>query len=902
MELDRWKKINDIVDTALELRGKERTTYIEQACVGDQQLKKQVTELLTAIEQSETEQFLERSESYPQHLVADVSKEPAEYPASSMIGHTVNSYEIRDLIGHGGMGSVFLAERADGAYKRKVALKILRRGMDIPSNVARFRRERHILARLDHPHIARLLDGGVTEEGLPYLVMEYIDGTPLYDYCDQKQLGIDDRLQIFKDICLAVQHAHRNAIIHRDLKPSNILVKDDGKVKILDFGIAKLLEPDDLQNALFQTQTGARMLTLGYSAPEQVNRGVITTSTDVYMLAIVLYELLAGVHPFELDNLELNEIEKTIRHHIPDPPSKLFASLPAKQQHQVAERRAGTASGLPKILKGDLDAIILKALRKEPESRYKSAEQMLEDLERREHNLPVLARKDSWRYDASKFIKRHRKGLSVATGFLLLIVAFGGFYTWQIAKERNHARREAMKARTVSQYLIGLFKSAKPNHSHGDTVTARQLLDIGKARINDLSGQPAVQGRMLEVLGNIYTVLSSPQEGDSLLKKSLRIKRHSYAASEPELASIYYSMATNKHVSGDYERSLTLLDTTLLYQRKMYDGRNPEIAQTLELMSENLRKNGDIDSAYTVIHRAESMYRSLGDTLGKAYLETIMELGAVSVAKGNYRESQKIWQRSLQLSRNLFESPHPQILNCLNGLAHAMKELNYYPRAESLYHKSLPMTQKLYGKNDINMAVTLNNLAGTYYYQDKYEGADSLYKQSHAILRSVLGPEHPYTISTLYNWANLKSVMHDYEGAENLYRKVINLDEKKFGHDHPNVASDYSGLANLYADKGRYRKALNLYRESLDIRTSVYDNPNHPYIAFNKRSIAEIQENIGREERAGKLYKQALVALLNTYDPQHPEVKKTAREYARLLSSDRQKVSPDSLIHRFQSR
>ena len=362
MEQQQWQKINRIVDTALDLDRENRATYIINECQ-DEDLREKVIELLDSIEQSETEQFLEGTQAYPQNLARDLSDADQLRDSSAMIGKTVGRYEITKLIGHGGMGSVFKAKRADGSYDRQVAIKILRRGMDTPSNIARFKRERNILANLDHPHIAQMLDGGLTDQGLPYLVMECIDGVPLLSYCDRNKLSIPERLELFEDVCKAVNHAHQNAIIHRDLKPSNIFVTDAGDVKVLDFGIAKLMDPSQSED-IFKTRTGARMLTLGYAAPEQLESQAITTATDAYVLGILLYELLAGQHPFKLEKKGLTEIEEVIRTVSPERPSQRFEELASEQQDDISSNRSTIPAALQKMLTGDLDAIAMKALRK----------------------------------------------------------------------------------------------------------------------------------------------------------------------------------------------------------------------------------------------------------------------------------------------------------------------------------------------------------------------------------------------------------------------------------------------------------------------------------------------------------------------------------------------------------
>jgi len=870
MDAKQWKQINNIVDAALELDHEERMVYVNKQCRDNQELKTYVTELLESIEASKSTGFLENQNEYPQHLAADISRsEEEEEEPSSLVGETIGRYKILEVIGHGGMGSVFRAERTDGAYSNQVALKLMRRGMDTPSNKARFRQERNILANLNHPNIGRLYDGGITDQGLPFLVMEYVEGIPLFEYCKKHRLTVDQRLSLFKQVCEAVRHAHQNAVIHRDLKPSNILVtarKNSFTVKVLDFGIAKLMEPDQLNTTIYQTRTGTRPVTLGYAAPEQLELTPTTTATDIYTLGVILYELISGLKPFQLDEKNLTEIEQIIRRTTPERPSTQFCSLPKQEQQNICRNFDTAANGLENTLKGDLDAIVMKAMRKKGDERYNSVDSLLDDLHRRERDLPLIARRDTFRYNASKFIRRNRAKLSVAAGFLAIIIAFSVFYSWQITEERNKARTEAEKAQAVSSYLISLFESADPRINRGKDITARQLLKEGTEDIAALNSQPAVQARMLEILGDIHSTLSSPEQADSLLRRSLTLKKQLYNSNDPELASIYVKMAENKHVMGEYKKSLRYLDTAQVQQSSVFGSRSLEVGKTLRLQSENLREVGKLDSAYKTIQKAKSIYQTEGDTLSEGYLKVLMEISSVLNSKGNFKASLEAEQQSLALGQRLYDPPHPDILQCMNGLARAYKELNQYKKADSLYHRSLAMTKVLHGEVHVQTAVTINNMAGNYFYMKRYPKADSLYSESHSILTKAVGAEHPYTVSTLYNWANLKSAMGDYDGAEKIYKDVIQLDIKKFGEEHRYVATDYAGLADMYREQGKYQQALEMFNKSIDIRRTVFDDPHHPYIGFNLRSLANIYAALGEKEKATEKFVEALKTLIISYD------------------------------------
>ena len=409
---DFAQRVADIFTAAAERAPAERATVLENACKGDFALRAEVESLLNAHEQSHG--FLEAIQS------SVVSRALAELPDDPEIGCTIGAYRVVREIGRGGMGVVYLAERADGQFEQRVALKLVRAGLHFGRYIQRFLRERRILARLQHPCIAGLLDGGVTQDGRPFLVMEYVEGVPLTSHCDRNAMGIEARLRLFVDSCAAVQYAHRNLVVHRDLKPANILVTADGRVKLLDFGIARLLEPELTEVTFTSTEFGFRAMTPEYAAPEQVSGDTITTATDVYALGAVLYELLSGHRPHRFARRTVEEIARVLTFEPPRPPSARVDDV--DEEHgdengvrQAAERiateRATTTDRLRRQLRDDLDAIVLTALRTEPERRYPSAQALLDDITRHLSGLPVSARKDSLRYRVGRFVRRNRARL-----------------------------------------------------------------------------------------------------------------------------------------------------------------------------------------------------------------------------------------------------------------------------------------------------------------------------------------------------------------------------------------------------------------------------------------------------------------------------------------------------------
>ncbi len=440
---ERWNEIKEKLHIALELGHAERSSYLAEIGTGDPDLQQELESLIASHEQAGTE-FM--SPLAPESVVLP------EIPIQrqSLIGRRLGQYQILELIGSGGMGEVYRATRIDEQYHKQVAIKLVRAGQDTDFIVSRFRNERQILASLDHPNIARLLDGGTTEEGVPYFVMELIEGQPITDYCDSRDLPIAERLKLFSAVCSAVQFAHQRLIVHRDLKPNNILVTSEGTPKLLDFGIAKILDTDSGTGQPEPTLTIFRALTPGYASPEQVKGEPITTSSDVYSLGVVLYELLTGHHPYSAPGYTPQQIAKAVCEAEPEKPSTVVRRTEGSRSEdsQTRVRSAATPvaehAGLSKRLSGDLDNIVLMALRKEPERRYPSVDKFAEDLRRHLENLPVFARRDTTRYRISKFVARHKAGVA-ATAAALVILVIGIVAT---LRQAHIAREQALIARS----------------------------------------------------------------------------------------------------------------------------------------------------------------------------------------------------------------------------------------------------------------------------------------------------------------------------------------------------------------------------------------------------------------------------------------------------------------------
>ena len=583
---ERWKKVEAVFEQALEISSQERSVLLRNSCGDDDDLRREVELLLDSHSRAGT--FLDSSELF---LSSDEFQENGD-----LGGQMIDHYRIIREIGRGGMGAVYLAERADAAYQKRVAIKLIKRGMDTDSVLRHFHNERQILANFDHPNIARLFDGGTTENGLPYFVMEYVEGVPIDEYCNRHDLPILERLKLFREVCAAVSYAHGHLVIHRDIKRSNILVTAQGLPKLLDFGIAKILQQGDGPEPLV-TMTGLRLMTPEYASPEQVRGEPVTTASDVYSLGVVLYELLTGSSPYRFTSRAPRDVERAITEQEPTRPST--AAPDSNRKSAIANRRS---------LRGDLDNIILMALRKEPERRYQSVEQFSEDIRRHLELRPVLARKDTVRYRATKFIRRNKA--AVAAAALVLISLVGGMIatSWEarharveeaIAKaQKERAERRFADVRQLAHSLLFDYHDAIKDLP-GATRVRERLVKDALANLDRLAaeahGDPALQRdlaaayeRVGDVRGQAYSASFGDRAGATQsYQKALRI-REALAQASPsdlqtklELADIYRKLGIELLDTSEAARGLEYLHKSLsLYTELAGEAPNDWQVQT----------------------------------------------------------------------------------------------------------------------------------------------------------------------------------------------------------------------------------------------------------------------------------------------------------------------------------
>ena len=877
---ERWAQVEAILEKAINLPPGERTAFLNDACADTPTLRTEVEALLAADVQDGS--FLEEAAHDYRALLSEFWREQTE---AELIGKRLGSYRIVQEIGRGGMGAVYLAERADGAFEKQVALKVVKRGMDTDVVLRRFLAERQILARLRHDNIARLLDGGVTDEGQPYFVIEHIDGVPITDYCDQHHLDVAARLRVFQQVCQAVQYAHRNLVVHRDLKPSNMLVTEAGQVKLLDFGIAKLLEQDEETTVM--THTGGLVMTPEYASPEQVRGEAITTATDVYALGVLLYELLTGRRPYQFTNRSAGEIERVICEVEPEAPSTAVTQTETIARHdgtttevtpeQVSQARGADTERLRRRLRGDLDTMVLKALRKEPERRYASAEAFLEDVRRHLAGFPVSAERDTVEYRMKKFVRRHRWGVSIAAALVVLIVGFAvamALQQAQTAKQRDLAQAEASKLEEVKEFLVGLFEVSDPDNAEDRDITARELLERGVEAIEALEEEPEVQAEMLQVLGMVYMQLGYYETAQPLMVRSLALRQELLGEEHEEVALNLAEIAWLQYKKSNYDEAERLFRQALAMQRKLLGEQHEDVANTMNGLALVLQGKGVFEEAEQLYRDALVISRNLFGETHDTVSQSLNNLAMLLMAKGDYDGAEPLYREALAMRRELLGPDHSGIAVILNNLGLLLKTRGNLDEAEPLLLEALAMRRKLLGQEHSDVAQGLINLGGVYHARGNVDEAEKAYREALEIEVRLFGETHQQVINGRYN---LAVVLHDkgsYDEAESSYRKVVALLQQLYGEEHPSVAFVMHALARLLYHKKAYQESESLHRKTLALQRKLLD-ANHPHIAFTLHNMGELLLDRKRPSEAALRLQEALQIRQEKYVESNKRTKTT---------------------------
>ncbi len=836
MSHSHWHRIQTLFETALEKPEQEREAFLRQACGQDAALFDEVSSLLEADR---------RTHSLLRGLAIDAVDIPdAILPPDTAVG----KYRIIRMLGSGGMGLVYLAERDDGYFSQTVALKVIKRGMSSQDVLQRFQSERQILARLQHPNIARIYDAGLTDEGQPFFTMEFIDGEPIDVYCDKHRLSIEARLQLFIKVCEAVHYAHRNLIVHRDLKPGNILVQSDGTVKLLDFGIAKVLSTEEAVAAMTINHSGQQMMTPEYASPEQVTSGPITTACDVYSLGIILYELLAGCRPYEFPERTPVQIEQVITGTIPQKPSHAVKSTKTKHvdvrspSQDISHARRLPYKNLQRRLAGDLDNICLLAMRKEPERRYATVAAFCNDISRHLEGRPVSARPATTLYRMATFAKRH-KGAVFTTAFALLFLgSIIAYYTARLATERDRAQAEAQKSRQVADFLADLFKMSDPSEARGQSITARELLDRGAQRLeNDLASQPAIQANMMEIVGTVYQSLAQFDAATELLEKSLLLRLNLGNDALADIARTRWVLAKVKAQQGNYGAADSLQRQSLRLHRRLYGERHETVAQNLS------------------------------------------SLGKIMYQKGRYATADSFYSQALAIRRSLFGEQHQGIAASLDDLGFLMYERGDYAQADSLHRQALAIRLALFGEEHLETAESLNNLGAALYAEGRYNEAEQYMRRALAGRRKLLGDDHPLTTYNRTNLAVLLEARQKFTEAEIMYRDILRKHREKFGPAHPAIADDLTDIGRVQAAQSNYQQAELLFRQALALQLKLRGRQ-HWLVAYTQNSLGSTLHAQNKTDAAIPVYRSALAIYRQAWEKPNQHVANTLLGYGAALT------------------
>jgi len=822
MKLDAqtWQEIERIFSGALEIDPDGRSDYLDREC-GDSSAFREAVDAMLAADGREGM----RVERLLNSTSTGESETRESAAATELAGKRFGPFRVERLIGQGGMGEVYLAERADDLYHQRVAIKLVRPGSRPQELAERFRLERQILARLEHPNIATLLDGGI-EDGVPYLVMQYVDGTPLLEYCDRERLSIEERLGLFVTVCETVGFAHSRLVVHRDLKPSNILVTAAGEIKLLDFGIAKMLEADEAASELLATRTESRILTPEYAAPEQIRGGDISTATDVYGLGVLLYRLLTGRSPYDSPSGDPVEFERAVCEIEPRRPAATVTRIsgrlsprseetlrkPTATPDEIASARNTVPKRLQKRIQGDLETIVLKSLSKAPVQRYRSADRLAEEIRRFLSGEPIAAVPPHRLYRARKFIARHPLGMLTGAVFALMLLGFS-FSSWQqsrrVAGERDRAQLQEQRATRVVELLVDLFEASDPTvNPGGDSMPVSEFLELGEARVHEMEDQPEIQSRLWHVLGRIQSARSKLPASQRLLERALAGRRALDGELDDEMLHLVRDLGLAVGRRGDRERARSLHREALEFSRTLYGESHPLVARSLQDVGVSLGGAEGIE----LVEQALAMRRELlaADDIDLA--DNLNSLGLARRAEGRTAEAKALLTEALEILLVIHGEDHPHSAAVMGNIAAVTENLS---EREAINRRRLAIVERIYDPMSWSVAIAKNNLATTLGYLGDHAESESIFREVVTIWLAVVGPEHNELANATRNLAVVVDRQRRHAEARTLFLEAIDIGLKS-GQKPVHQGLVYSQLALAELGRGARNDAVENARFGLE--------------------------------------------------------------------------------------
>jgi serine/threonine-protein kinase len=801
MDTERWRQVQELFHRVADLPREARGAALDAACGGDVALRREVEVLLAGDADGGT--LLDRG-------VAQVAEAVMGGGTPGLPAAACGPYRLLRMIGEGGMGVVYLARRDD--LGSEAAVKLLRDAWASGARRERFLAEQRTLAQLNHPAIARLYDAGTLPDGTPWIAMEYVEGTPLHEHCSARALSTRARLRLVRAVAEGVLHAHQHLVIHRDLKPSNILVRDDGTVKLLDFGIAKQLDPPDA--AAEATRTGLRLMTPAYAAPEQVTGGRVGIHTDVYSLGVILYELLSGALPFDLSERTPGEAESLITS--VDPPRPSVRARDARTGKAAARGTAPVTASESEW--ADLDVLVLTAMHKDPARRYRSVDALLRDLDHFLAGEPLDARGDSLGYRVATFVRRNARAVGGAAVVLAALVTLTVFYTVRLAQARDRALAETVRAQRIQRFMSTLFQGGDEAAGPAESLRVVTLLDQGVAEARALDVEPRVQADLYQTLGGIYAQLGVLDRADSLLTTGLAQWRRIAGASSPEAARAMVALGGLRTSQARFDEAESLLrdGAAALSVAPNGSGELAELVEARTAMGRLFTERGEharaiaaLDSVLAGLRTREAEPRVVHETLG--------ELANAHFYAGNYDAADSLNRQVLAMTRALFGERHPRVAEDLMNLGATEQERGRYAEAETFFRQALEISTSYYGADHYRTAGNLTYLGRSLMLQNRHDEAREPFERALAIRERVFGPSHPTVANTLNELGAMAIRAERYLEAQSIFERVRTIYRSVYPATNYRVGVATANLADALLYQKKYAQAEPLYREALDI-------------------------------------------------------------------------------------
>ncbi|MBI5434074.1 MAG: serine/threonine protein kinase [Planctomycetes bacterium] len=805
MESERWRRVEALFHRAADLAADERAALLDAECGTDRGLRREV-ELLLANDAADDDAF---------SRVEMRARAAAEDP---LLGRTLGAYALIERLGAGGMGVVYRARRADGLFEQEVAIKLIRAERATEWMLRRFEFERRTLAALQHPSIARLYDGGTTDDGCPYLVMELVRGETIDRYAESHRLPLAARLRLFAQVCRAVHYAHQNLVVHCDLKPANILIDERGQPRLLDFGIARLLEEEPDEATPDAPRTLARVLTPEYASPEQLAGGAVTTALDVYSLGVVLYELLTGRRPFQSDSRSPADWERLIRERTPERPStRVFRADSAREPSAIAATFKSTPAGLKRALSGDLDRIVLVALRKEPERRYASAQELADDLERHLAGQPVRARADSILYVAWKFVRRNR--VAVAAGIAVLAALLYGLFSARRSErvaeaEAAHARMEADSFQSISDFLMDAFLPAQPSQDAVWQAHAEELIVAHAERVHrQYENNDHVRANLLDTLGRVCMRLDLLDDAHRLLGEAAEIRERAFGRDSLEYAISLRGQGQFAYQVGEFEHAVELLAEALRINRAAGPNRHAEVDSVANDLAACLRNLGRAEEAEALHREALALRRADGDG-SLPVAESLNNLAIVHQGRGELDLAITELREALAIRGEIFGDEHPLTLQTLSNLAAILWRKGEHDEARLAMRRAETGYRALSGDGEEGLGSVLSSLATMHLAVNDLAAAEPALEQALALQTKRLGPEHPEVALTLSKLAALYRAEKRDDQARACWEEVLRI-RRGPGIPPSMLADGLHGFGVFLSEVGECERAIPLFEEAL---------------------------------------------------------------------------------------